>query len=321
MAGIDYDYGFRVSTFTVADAKGPGQSFPLDYAALGSGAAQGVYLDALRTLKDEGGRTDSRDRYLAVEKVEGLGLCILVHLRGGQSGDEFDVIDAETNTETGKFTRGDALTWISRVLFVFPTGNHHDGLIVAEAKGRSSHGGVLLERLERLLKENHSLRPSVMHDVADGVAWNQLFRLQQSHVSEVEFQFSNPAHDGTGFTEDNSVTKVKVAYQLSPGGRADKKSTAVITGERGDPRGMLLRAVGGHRYGEQEMEDPVATIVTNGRPRKYRVSNTPSRFTRIIEQPKQLETQQFLWEVSPAVVETCNALHIDLPNDWLPNLG
>jgi hypothetical protein len=241
-------------------------------------------------------------------------------VRGGQSGDEFDVIDSETNEETGKVTRGDALTWVSRVLFVFPTGNAHDGLIVSETKGRSTHGGILQERLERILRDRYSLRPTVMHDVADAVAWKQLFKFHQAHVREVEFQFSNPARDGTGFTEDASVTKVKVGYQLEPGGLADRKSTAVITGRKGDPRGMLLQAVGGHRYDQHDMEDPVATIITNGRPRKYRVSNTPSRFTRVIESQPQLEDQEFLWEVSPAIVETCSALKIDLPPTWLPNL-
>lgn len=241
-----------------------------------------------------------------------------MNVRGGQSGDEFDVIDADTNTETGKVTKADALTWISRVLFVFPRGSHHDGLIVAETKGRSCHGGMLQERLERVLKEAYSIRPSVIHDVADGVAWRELFRLQQSHVREVEFQFSNPARDGTAFTEDASVSKVKVGYQLEPGGAADKKTTQIITGTRGDARGMLLKAVGGHRYDSHDMEDPVATIVTNGKPRKYRVSNTPSRFTRIIENQQQLSPRDFALEIAPAVLETCVALNINLPTNWFP---
>lgn len=318
MASVDYEYGYRLSTFSISSTKAGGGAFPLDYTVLDKDGALGVYADALQHLVKVPGGTDPKGRYLSVESVERHGICLLVHLRGGPSGDESDIVDAGTNTVRGKITKDDALTWDSRILLVFPQGNYLDGFMAAEVKGRSSHATVLQDRLERLLKENASLRPEVTHDVADGIAWSQFFQTQNARTQELEFTFADPAGDGTNFTEDKSVTKVRLIYTLAAEGAADKKSTKVITGEKPDRKHALLAAVGGHKYAADDVEEAVATVVANGKTRKYRVSNTPTRFTRIIENVGQLSARAFLVEVGPAVVETAAAMKIDLSNDWLP---
>ncbi len=318
MASLDYEYGFRVSTFTVSSTKAGGGAFPLDFPVLGEDGALGVYRDELNCLVRAKGQTDTKGRYLSIEKVKKLGCCLLVELRGGPSGDESDIVHAETNEVIGRITKDDALTWDSRVLLVFPPGNYVDGFLVAEVKGRSSHAVALQDRLERLLKENDHLRPEVTHDVADGIAWRKLFETQNARTQELEFTFANPAGDGTSFTEDRSVKRVRLAYTLEAEGAADKKATEVIVGSRPDRKGALLTAVGGHKYAAEDVEEAVATVIANGKTRKYRVSNTQAQFTRIIERNAQLEEREFLMEIAPAVVETAAAMDIDLPNDWLP---
>lgn len=318
MASLDYEYGYRLSTFTVWSTKAGDGAFPLDYEVLGEHGALGVYLKELQHLANIPGGTDSKGRYLSVESVDRHGICLLVNLRGGPSGDESDIVNAGTNEVRGKITKDDALTWDSRVLLVFPQGNYLEGLMVAEAKGRSNHATVLQDRIERLLKENDSLRPEVTHDVADGIAWNQFFETQNARTQELEFTFANPAGDGTNFTEDKSVKKVRLVYTLEAEGSADQKSTKVITGAKPDRKHALLAAVGGHQYASDHMEEAVATVVANGRTRKYRVSNTPTRFTRIIESVEQLDERGFLLEIAPAVIETAAAMKISLPHDWLP---
>ena len=318
MASLDYEYGYRLSTFSVSSTKAGGGAFPLDYAVLGADGALGIYLEELQNLVRVPGGTDSKGRYLSVESVDRHGICLLVNLRGGPSGDESDIVHAGTNEVRGKITKEDALTWDSRILLVFPQGNYLEGFMVAEAKGRSSHATVLQDRLERLMKENDSLRPEVTHDVADGIAWKHFFSTQNARTQELEFTFADPAGDGTNFTEDRSVKKVRLIYTLEAEGSADQKSTKVITGEKQDRKHALLAAVGGHKYASEEVEEAVATVVANGKTRKYRVSNTPTRFTRIIESVGQLDERAFLIEVAPAVVETAAAMKINLPNDWLP---
>lgn len=318
MGSLDHEYGYRISTFSVSSTKAGGGAFPLDFAVLGQDGALGIYWNELQHLALKPGGTDSKGRYLSVESVERYGICLLIKLRGGPSGDESDIVDAGTNEVRGKVTKDDALTWDSRILLVFPQGNYLEGFMAAEVKGRSSHATALQDRLERLLKENDSLRPEVTHDVADGIAWNQFFATQNARTQELEFTFANPAGDGTTFTEDKSVKKVRLVYTLEAEGNADKRSTKVITGKKQDRKHALLAAVGGHRYASEDVEDAIATVVANGKTRKYRVSNTPTRFTRIIESIEQLDARDFLIEVAPAIVETAAAMKVNLPKDWLP---
>ena len=318
MAQLDYEYGYRLSMFSVSSMKAGGGAFPLDFAVLGADGALGVYLEHLPGLVDTPGGTDSKGRYLSVESVNRYGMCLLVNLRGGPSGDESDIVAAGTNLIRGRITKDDALTWDSRILLVFPQGNYLHGFMVAEAKGRSSHATALQARLEQLLKENKALRPEVTHDVVDALAWRKFFQTQDARTQELEFIFSDPAGDGTNFTEDQSVRKVRLVYSLEADGSADKKSTKVITGQKQDRKHALLAAVGGHKYASEDVEEAIATVVANGKTRKYRVSNTPTRFTHIMEYVGQLDEQAFLREVGPAVVETATAMRIDLPKDWLP---
>lgn len=318
MASVDYEYGYRISTFSVYSTKAGNALFPLDFPVLGVDGALSVYLKELQHLVDVPGGTDPKGRYLSVKSVDRHGICLLINLRGGPSGDESDIVDAASDEVRGKVTKDDALTWDSRVLLVFPQGNYVDGFMVAEVKGRSSHATALQDRLERLLKENNSLRPEVTHDVADGIAWKQFFETQDARTQELEFTFANPAGDGTEFTEDRSVKKVRLAYTLEADGLADRNSTKVIMGKNQDRKHALLSAVGGHKYASEDVEEAVATVVANGKTRKYRVSNTPTRFTRIIESNGQLEERAFLREVASAVHETASAMKINLPHDWLP---
>ncbi|MBD7994659.1 hypothetical protein H9639_05045 [Arthrobacter sp. Sa2CUA1] len=318
MASLDYEYGYRLSTFSISGTQPGGSFLPLDHPALGENGALGVYFDNLTRLVLSPGGKDRKGRYLSVESVRRHGICLLVNLRGGPSGDESDIVVAGTNEVRGRITKDDALTWDSRILLVFPQGNYLQGFMVAEAKGRSNHGPALQDRLEQLLKENESLRPEVTHDVVDALAWKRFFQTQDARTHELEFTFANPAGDGTNFTEDHSVRKVRLVYTLEADGSADHKSTKVITGQKQDRKHALLAAVGGHKYASEDVEEAVATVVANGKARKYRVSNSPTRFTHIIESIGQLDEPAFLREAGRTVFETSTAMKINLPNDWLP---
>lgn len=312
------DYGYRISTFTLFGSDKGGGAFTLDYVGLGADGALGIYQQVFEKLVLEPGTTDKHGHFLSVESVERIGHCLLIEVKGGQFGEEFDVVDSENGTSVATVSRGDALTWPSRILFVLPQGDIYDGLIVAEARGRSCHILALNRQLERILKEQYRLRPEVANDLADGVAWKAMFQQQKAHVHSVEFRVTNTANDQTQFTEDDSVHRVVVSYALEPEGKAERKTIEIITGDRPDKASMLLRAVGGERYSELTNEEPVATIVTDGRSRRYRVSHHHSRFTRIIESITRLDNHEFLLEISPAVVETYAALSIDIPPGWLP---
>jgi hypothetical protein len=311
------DYGYRISTFTLFGSDKGGGAFTLDYLGLGADGALGIYQRAFEKLALESGTTDSHGHFLSVEGVERIGHCLLVEVKGGQFGEEFEVVDSDNGAPVATVSRADALTWPSRILFVLPQGEAYDGMIVAETRGRSCHVLALNRQLEKLLK-HEQLRPEVVNDLADGVAWKAMFQQKKAHVQAVEFRVSDAANDLTHFTEDNSVSGVLVSYALKPDGRAEKKTIEAITGDRPDKASMLLRAVGGERYSELTTEEPVATIVTDGRARRYRVSHQHSRFTRVIESPVRLDNTEFMLEVSPAVVETYAAMAVDVPPGWLP---
>lgn len=312
------DYGYRISTFTLFGADRGGGAFTLDYVGLGPEGVLGIYHQVFEKLVLELGSTDKQGHFLSVESVERIGHCLLVEVKGGQFGEEFDVVDSENGASVATVSRGDALTWPSRILFVLPQGEIYDGMIIAETRGRSCHVLALNRQLERILKEQQRLRAEVVNDLADGVAWKAMFQQQKAHVHSIEFRVTNTAHDQTQFTEDDSVSRVVVSYALEPEGRAERKTIDVITGNRPDKASMLLQAVGGERYSELTNEEPIATIVTDGKARRYRVSHHHSRFTRVIESQGRLDNSEFLLEISPAVVETYAALSVDIPPGWLP---
>jgi hypothetical protein len=311
------DYGYKIASFTLRKSHGRHDTLPLDFAGLQQGGGRQLYTACLDTaFAAERGITGSRGEYLELISYDALTRALLVRLKGGSTGDEYDIVASATGEERGSVNADDALTWHSRVLYIFPP-DAMDGLLVSETRGNSHHGSLLNRQLERQLTRNHSLRMDVTHDVADGIGWRQVFKDDRAYVRSVEFKKSNPAQDSTSFPENSDITQINVEMQLSKGSGTSKKLTELLTSDKPDKHDDLKRIVGGSAYDSNDFDDEYANVVSrDGRSRKYRISRRPHWFNYHIDSPEQLSDDQFIQEVAPAAIETLAALGHNLPREW-----
>lgn len=316
MTGVeDMKYGYTLSAVALEGTapKEKGQPLPLSNATLGDSGALGLIEECCRELRGNG-EGDRFGRYVEVTGVERHGKYLLIKVKGGAYGEEFEIIDTENGSSNGSVSSNDALTWVSRIAWFFPPDDEYQAIIAAEARSGNSHLTALLAILGRKLRDR-SLRAVATHELADEVAWRELFKERNSHVTDLEFTVKNPAGDGTGFVEDSSVTTVKVSMKFEIGGSADKKAYEVITGKRPDTGKHLVEAIGGTRYEDVEIDAPTATVVTDGKKRRYRVDHSRSRFTRVIESLDQVDDPTFIGEVTGPVRSTFQAYDVSLPTD------
>jgi hypothetical protein len=309
------EYGYKISCFTVSGANQNAQVFPLDYPGLPAGSAIDLFAEVLRKLFSAGGLTGKKGEYISLQSMEVRRHCLLLFIRGGRTGDEFEIVRTSTDESSGRVHPDDALTWTSRLLIIFPP-DQYDGMIVSETNGNSHHAVTLNGFLETALKRDHQLRFSVTHDVADGVAWKKILSGPDAYVQALEFRQGNPAHDGTGFAEDTDVTRVSVEYQLAKGSGMQKRVTDALTGRKPDRDDSLIRLVGGRRYSDCEFDDEIATVVSKGKPRKYRIAHRNQWFNYHIDSPLQLEPEDFIREVAGDVLNTYSVMSVDLPAGW-----
>ncbi|ALV45804.1 hypothetical protein MB46_10260 [Arthrobacter alpinus] len=309
------DFGFKISTFALSSLRAPIQHFPLDYPVLGVGGAKGLFLDVIEKVFAGGGKKGRKGDYLELVSIGSLEHGILLTVKGGGTGDEYEIIDTATGDQGGKVNLDDALTWTSRILMIFPP-DHYDGMLIAETHGNKHHATSLFNAIDPPIRTENSCRLTVTHDVADAVGWQRVLTPETAHVQTIEFKRTPNANDGTQFPEDADVKKVKIEYTVAKDSTLERKIIKVLTSEAPDKHGLLQQLVGGRRYADTSFDDEIATVVSNGRPRKYRISNRQTWFNYHIDSGIKLEDGDFIKEVTPAVMDTYSQLSIALPAGW-----
>ncbi|MBP2413966.1 hypothetical protein JOF48_002765 [Arthrobacter stackebrandtii] len=309
------DYGFKIATFTLASLRSTMQVLPLNYPVIGPEGAYGLFQETIAKAFADGGKTGPRGDYLELVDIRRLQNALVITSKGGGTGEEFDIIRTSTGTQEGVVGEDDALTWTSRIVIIFPQ-DKYDGMIVSETKGNRHHAPSLINALEAALRTEHEYKLDVTHDVADLVGWKQILKSETLAVPTVEFWYAPGHNDDTEYPEDSDISRIKIEYSIAKGSRLERQVAKLITSEKPDKKQLLKQLVGGRRYTGTDLDGEAATIVSNGRPRKYRVSKRQSWFNYHIESNARLEDREFIYEITPAVIETYSKLSISLSGQW-----
>lgn len=309
------DYGFKISTFTLLNIAGYPQPLPLNFPVIGPEGAYGLLEEGIRKAFASGGKVGRRGDYLELVSIERLKHALLVTVKGGGTGDEFEIIHTATGDQGGVVASDDALTWTSRIVIIFPP-DHYDGMIVAETQGNRHHAFSLTNALDPILRQDSGYRLDVTHDVADAVGWKRILKEETASVQTIEFRRSPGSNDDTQFPEDSDITKIKIEYSVAKDSTLERKIVKLLTSDKPDKHHLLKQLVGGKRYADTDFDDEVATVVSNGRPRKYRIASRQTWFNYHIDSPQKLDDRPFILEITSAVLETYNQLKIALPGQW-----
>lgn len=312
-------YGYRVTTFQIARHMHPEEHYEFDNPALGSDGMLGLIHAILAGLKSTQGDKDvNRNDYLRIDSLTKSSWGLVLEVSGGSYGETFEVVDITTH-KTGKpIGTDDALLRKGHIVIIVPpTGKV--GLIISESKGLQHHGVPFANRLHRQLVHQHQLSLSVMSEVADTLAWNQLLDRPTSSVTELSFVNDDPSKDDTPFKASKGVVRATLALKIGKGTVTQRRVSKALKASAKSGRSTgILSALGIHNYDDGDFDEHKAVIVEGESRRTLSIEGVTPRFMYVSKFTEHSTPQEFLSEVRGAAQDTLKVLGYALPAKWWP---
>lgn len=311
------DYGFRMSTFQVT---GLTSRDVLSFSQMGDDIP-GHFTQALREVSASGperqDRTRQHNEILAVHSSAD-GRLVLCAVNGGPAGDAYRVTAPDGSVRTA-VRPDDALTWVSRVLYYFPSRQGDTGFQVQETRGGTTHGTATNARIMDALAKHHGLRVSFRTDVIDGESRRQLLNATVLQLQRVEFEATG---DSLGsFGEEDHVKKVAVSVSLAAGDEHSRRTVGLFFRPKSDgvTPADVGDTIGGIPGGDDlDFTQAKAIVTADGRSRTVRLEGGAGRFTMPIESPKQLTNHEFIRAVAVELLPLQKAMDIPGGSETLP---